>query len=173
MAIDLDVIPGSPRSIRWVEIKRLLDFLVPPGPIRRQIGTEPALYELPSKRLVTDDEVLTSSRCYYFDMAHCHSLSMYIARNRDDREDFGYISDFGRNLSPQVLESLYRRWKQAGFLVCLSSRAIRDQNDLTIMAFIAITIAQLTEGCVVVMDNGIFPVSVGVYSPEEFLQALS
>ncbi len=168
MAVDLDVIPRSPTLFKWGELRQL---------IHRNAFTEEAqillnegvvLCDFQSKRSLNEYDVVECPGYYYFQLTRASTLSMAIEPNTGDQEESEYLDDMARNLTLDAKESLLRQWEEAGFLISISSNAGRPKGEVEVLTQIARCIAKLTNGLVVVKENGVFSKSVGIYRTDEF-----
>lgn len=171
MSFDLDVIPGSPTPLRWGEIHRMLLRTAPDEGTRAFIGAVPALHELGSNRRLSDDESLNLSSFYYPVFARENTLSLFLEPKHGGWEDADYFNDYARNLQPEAKDSIYKRWEQAGYLTGVRSFGGRARGELKLMVVLATCLAELTSGYVVIQDNGVFSLPVGVYPPDELTSA--
>lgn len=168
MAVDLDIIPGSPQSLRWGRLKCMIHSVLShtDGQI---ILPDVNLFDLSSKRAILENEELSCPGYYYFGFAQDTTLSLTLEPNAGGQEDIDYIDDFGRIALPEFKDSVRRIWESAGFLVTVTSGGGRAKGELQLMAHIASCIATLTKGYVVVTENGNFRQPMGIYSPDEFV----
>lgn len=168
MTISVDVIPSSPTPVFWGDLKRRILSSVMDSEIQHLVGTAPRLHERQSKRSVDDSETLSVPGYYYFELARDSTLSLDLEPNHDEQGLSDFVDDFGRNLTPETKESIWKKWRRAGFFVCVSSYGGRAKHELDLLVQIANFVALLTNGLVVVMDNGVFAHPVGIYVPDEF-----
>lgn len=168
MTISIDVIPSSPTPINWAELKRRILSSVMDSEIQHLVGTAPRLIERQSKRSIDDAETLSLPGYYYFELARDNTLSLDLEPNLDGEGLSDYVDDFGRNLTAETKESIQEKWRRAGFFVSVSSYGGRAKHELDLLVKIAKFVAQLTNGVVVVMDNGVFARPAGIYVPDEF-----
>ena len=169
MSIDLDVIPGSPQPIRWGELKSLIQGTVLASDVEEIIGSVVDLFDVRSKRAIRESEQLGCPGYYYFEFGKRATLSLTLEPTTGRQDAVDYIGDFARNLLPEPKDAVRRAWELAGFLVTVTSYGGRERGELKLLVHLAACIAELTKGYVVVTDNGVFHLSVGVFAPKEFV----
>ena len=168
MSDEVDVIPLSAKPVSWGEVKQSLSASVFDADLRSYFGANRlSLFEARTKRLLEDGDALPCPGYYSFSIEgkNC-TLSMAIEPSADCVENADYLGDFARNLSDESKETLQQQWEQAGYLITVESYGGRPRHEIRAMMLVAICLARVTEGVVLVTDS-IVGLMVGVYSPEE------
>lgn len=167
MSIELDVIPGSSQPIRWGDLKGLIHGTAQDRELRDVIGSVINLFDLGSKRAIREGELLSCPGYYYFEFEQRTTLLLSVESKVGGEDDVDYLDDFARNLLPDRKDSVRRVWELAGYSLTVTSNGGRASGELKLLAHIAACLASLTKGYVVVMDNGVFCQSVGIFTSRE------
>ncbi|MEW4531490.1 hypothetical protein [Maioricimonas sp. JC845] len=166
MSIQLDVIPNSSASICWHQIISFAENVV------RKSNSVPRnlrLRDLRSKEQVDELDSLACPGYYYCTSDDGSALTLTLEPTAGGEEDWDYLSDFGRTLVSTEVRELFDQWMSAGLLVSIASGGGRPPRELKTLMALAVALAQLTLGYVVVKDSTIHNVPVGVYRPDEIL----
>lgn len=166
MSVDLDILPTALQLARWGDIKYVLKELL--GPSEVLLEGHISLVELHSKTIVSECERLMLNSHYYFVLSTPNTLGLSVSPNKGNLDEHIYLEDFGRNLTPLATRSLVERWHAAGCIYAVTSMGGRSLLEPKIFVALATAIAYISKGYVIVMDNGIFDVSIGIYSAEQF-----
>jgi hypothetical protein len=127
------------------------------------IGADPHLLQIRSRMAVCDDSCLRCPGYYYFHFANEHTISLTIEPNVTDKEDVDFVDDYGRNLSQITKSHVAQQLISSGYLITLTSNAGRAFNELSVMTYIAKCFASLVCGYLVIKDDFVFGMPVGIY----------
>jgi hypothetical protein len=168
MSIDLDIAPLRATPVTWGALRarwgeRLGDraFLIGPGIARRLgIGT-----------VFDDGDALSPSSPVIFELATANTLSLTSMRNQGNLDEREYLEDYGRNLSPAEITRLADAWRDVGVSYGLSSGGGRSSDEPSLLIALACAVGDLCDGRIIVMNDGVFDLGVGVYEPAQFALA--
>lgn len=166
MAIELDVIPNSSETICWHQIISFTENVVREGD---SIPRNLQLRDLRSKVQVDELKSLACPGYYYCTSDDGSALTFTLEPTVGGEEDWRYLTDFGRNLVSTEVSEIFDHWMSAGLLISIASGGGRPQRELKTLMDLAIAVAQLTLGYVVVKDSTIHNVPVGIYRPDEII----
>ncbi|MHC2066879.1 hypothetical protein ACYFX5_05380 [Bremerella sp. T1] len=166
MSIELDIIPNTTQDICWHEIVLSARALAADGD---SFPNDLQLHDLKSKALIEGFEPLKCPGYYYCTSEIGSTLSLIIEPTVGGEEDRCYLSDVGHRLSPEERDTVFEKWMSAARLISIESGGGRPKGELKTAMAMAIAIAQLTSGLVVVKDSLVHNVEVGIYASEEIL----
>lgn len=164
MAVDLDIFPTSKTLPIWGEIKDLWITLSPDQP---HLAQKLFLKKLGSHTVVQEHERLVVGLSYYPELSINNTLgitAVSINGVKLSAEDF--LQDYGRNLSADLLRDYTYQWDAAGYMIEITSFGGRSKEEPRLMVTLASAIAKSCAGYIIVSDEHIFGVKVGVYSPD-------
>jgi len=167
MSIDVDILPTIVETAQWGNlVDKLRQTLGTPK--CDLLGEQPLLLELGSNRVLSDEERLEFDRSYYFVLPIPNTLSITVASNHGNVDEQEYLSDYGRNLTSNVIQILARQWQIASYSYGLTTMAGRSQFEPDLFVALAAVLADMCQGHVVVMNDDEFDVGVGVYTSNQF-----
>jgi len=172
VSIDLDVLATTPELICWGNLKKRLQELLSPVELEF-LGENPALLHLGSNRVLAEDEKLSLNNSYYLSLAIDNTLSITVMPNEGNLNELEYLEDYGRNLEPEDVGRLAARWQAAGHYYDITSLAGRSKPEPRLFIALVTAVAYSCFGCVIVMNDDILDLKVGVYTPGYFQNAQS
>jgi len=107
-------------------------------------------------------------RPYFFTFAVSNTLSLTARPNKNNLNEQEYLQDYGRNIDSETVRDLAQRWREAGHFYGLTSLMGRSLPEPHLFVGLASALATVCRGYVIVMNDGILDLGVGVYSPEQF-----
>jgi hypothetical protein len=128
-----------------------------------------ALYSLSSKQEVNEFEALSCPGYYYCNSLKRSTLSITVEPTFGNEEDRSYLNDFGQNLSSTTVHEMFDQWMSAGLLITISSGGGRPQGEVQTLICLALGVAHLTSGFVVVTESIAFGTPIGIYRITDFL----
>jgi hypothetical protein len=171
MSIDLKIFSTIPDIAVWGNIKKKLHVLVS-SEQKEFLGESPSLFELDSKRKVADDEQLSLGHHYYLSLAIPNTLGFSVISKAEDIDEenleLDYLEDYGSNLDPQKVQILLERWRIARYFYIITSFGGRSQPEPRLLIALASAIAYSCAGYIVVTNNDLFDLDIGIYTSEEF-----
>jgi hypothetical protein len=171
MSIDLKVFPTIPDLATWGDIKRQLYRLMS-SVDKEFLGENPFIVESGSQRKVADNEQLALCNHYYLSLAIPNTLSISVISKAEDIDEenleLDYLEDYGCNLDSKEVQTLSERWRVARYFYNITSFGGRSQPEPRILIILATAIAYTCSGYIVVTNNNLFDLSIGVYTSEEF-----
>lgn len=159
MSIDLEIIPRAPPPT-WGEVRRA--WLGAPG---RLPG---ALLHLGTRSVVSEEERLRPPLAASVDLGAANTLGLMVMKTAGIYDEGEFLADYGRNLSAPELAALASAWRDSGYFVAVSSFMGRAGGELELMVSLAVALAGVVSGRIVVPHATVFDVGVGVYTPDEF-----
>jgi hypothetical protein len=169
--IDLDVFSTVPTIICWGDLKdRLYELLGPWGSLL--LGENPRLMDLKTQKAMEIRVPLSLEKSYYFDLPVQSTLCFSVMPNEGNLNEVEYLEDYGRNLKSDFTHILAERWQTAGHYYGISSFGGRSEHESRIFVALATAIAEACKGYVILMNDGIFDLHVGIYTPEKFRYAI-
>jgi hypothetical protein len=170
VSVDLDIAPSQAKVIDWASLqRRWIQRLGAAG--ASMLGPNPQLCHLGKNAPVAEGERLDPPAHYYFTLAVPSSLSLSIMANADDLDESLYLEDYGRNVDPARISELAEKWRRVGHTYGISSLGGRSRSEPELFTALACALADLCDGHVIVMNDGVFDLGVGVYTPEQFSTA--
>ncbi|MCX4239613.1 hypothetical protein [Paraliomyxa miuraensis] len=100
-----------------------------------------------------------------------NTLSLTILPNEPEDSELEYLRDYGRNLSPTEAEELAQQWRRVGHSFGLSSGGGRSHDEPRMLVALACALADASDGRVILMNDGLFSLGIGIYTPEQFEHA--
>jgi hypothetical protein len=92
-----------------------------------------------------------------------------LQRNQDCyTNEHEFVEDIGRNLLEKEKKIIARTWKTVAFSYGIRGYAGKYPSEPSVFVRLAESIGELSKGYIVVMQNGIFNLSKGIYSTGEF-----
>jgi hypothetical protein len=170
MSIDLEVMPGSSKLLRWGDLKPSIQRIF--SDVNAIEPVEVNLIQIRTHRKILGEEELAVPGYYYFGFPEDSTLDISINRLTYAEAYKDYLDYLTREMPPGTSESIWQAWKRAGFDITLNSIASRPRGELQRMADLASAIAEMVEGYVILSDNGIFQESEGIYLPDQRLHEL-
>jgi hypothetical protein len=171
MSIDLKVFSTITDITMWGDIKKKIYELV--NPTEKEFILENLfLSELGSHQKVADNEKLLLGHQYYLSLAIPNTLSISVISKAEDFDEenleLDYLEDYGHNLNPEKIQLLVHQCKLARYFYIITSFGGRSQPEPNLLITLATAIASTCAGYIVVTNNNLFNLDVGVYTPEEF-----
>jgi hypothetical protein len=170
MSIDLDILATTSELICWGNLKKRLQELLSPVEVEF-LGKNPALLHLGSNKVLAEDEKLSLNDSYYLSLEIANTLSITVMPNEGNLNELEYLEDYGRNLEPEDIKRLAARWQAVGHYYGITSLAGRSKPESKLFIALATAVAYNCFGYVIVMNNDILDLKVGVYTPEHFQNA--
>jgi hypothetical protein len=170
MSIQLDIVPTVAEVAFWGDIKNQLQSLISPLEFGF-MGETPTLKYLGSDIIVKENDRLLLNKTYYLSLEIPNTLSITVMPNKGNLEELEYLEDYARNCEFQFIQSLAESWQKTGFYYEITTQGGRSKNEPTIFQFLAAAIAYISSGYVILMNNNIFDLDVGVYKPDDFKNA--
>lgn len=169
MSIDLGIAPRRAADFDWGSLRRQWEQRL--GDAGRMLGPNPQLYHLGTATPVAEDERLVPSSHYSFNLVVPCTLSLSVMENAPDLDESLYLEDYGRNLDAAMLAELAEQWRRVGHNYEISSGGGRSKLEPELFKALACALADLCDGHVIVMNDGVFDLGVGVYTPAQFSTA--
>jgi hypothetical protein len=165
VSIELDILPSLAGGVFWGDVQRAVSDEITSASLRDYFGTSLVLRELSTKRAL-GDERLTCPGNYFFDLTDrpC-TLSLVVEPFADVFERADYMNSFGRNLDLARTEAIRESWTIAEYIVSVSSLGGRPAREIDALLFVAKCVAKVVQGFIVVKDNRLFGLDVGIYPP--------
>lgn len=174
MSIDLDIFATAPELATWSQIRSKLQMLVSPTEQTTLLGNSPSLCEIGSNKEVVDNKPLSIGH-YYLSLPTDNTLGIGVISKTEDFEEesleLDYLEDYGRNLELEEIEILAKRWRKADYYYGIETWGGRSKPEPRLFVALAAAIAYSCNGYVVVMNENIFDLGIGVYRPEQFQYA--
>ncbi|PSB19176.1 hypothetical protein C7B65_12945 [Phormidesmis priestleyi ULC007] len=171
MSIEVDIIPTSNRAIVWSDLQSQLLLHPLADEARTLLGQTPVLLELGTNQQVEGKQALLPTKYYHFQLAHSNALTLSCERNSETyTNEQEYLEDFGRNLDSNLRAYISRCWAEVGYGYTVGSAGGRAKGEVILLAALAKDIASLSDSFIVIKEAGLFNLSVGVYSPDQFSQ---
>lgn len=167
MSIDLEVFPTRPHVMTWGAIQTTMQELADPA-LCALVGKAPTLVELATRTVMLPAVALTLNSCYILELAVPNTLGLQVVPNAGNVDVTAYLEDYGRNLSPASLRQLVDQWEAVGYYYGFTSLAGRSKHESRLLVLLVTSVASLCHGYVIVMNDDILNVGVGVYPPEQF-----
>lgn len=169
MSISIDIIPTRNQTITWGTLRSELLTLTLDEQAALLLGTEPKLFELGTRQEIEDKQNILPTRYYSFKLTRNNSLTLSCENNTETyTNEHLYLNDFGQNLVPDVCIHLSKCWAEVGYAYAVESGGGRTEGEITLLIAISEVIAKLSDGFLVIKDNKLFSLPVGVYSLSEF-----
>lgn len=170
MSIDLDIAPQKAGSITWANLcrqwRRRLDEAG-----ASLLGADPQLRRIADSMPVAEEDLLVPPSHYFLELGVPCTLSLSIMHNDGNLDETLYLEDYGRNLDPARIAELAEQWRRVGHNYEISSGGGRSNVEPKLFITLACALAELCDGHVIVMNDGIFDLGVGVYTPAQFSTA--
>jgi hypothetical protein len=170
MSLDLEIIPGSSKLLRWGDLKPIVQRIF--SDVNAIEPVEVNLIQRGTHRKILGEEELTIRGSYYFGFPEDSTLALSRPSIVYPEAEKDYLDYLTRNMPHGTSESIWQAWKRAGFEIWLTSIASRPRGELQRMADLASAIAEMVEGYVLLSDNRIFQESEGIYLPDQRLHEL-
>ncbi|SRR5260221_4273886 len=170
MSIDVDVFPTKPELIYWGVLKERWQALLG-SPSDELLGKNPTCHFLGTDEPVNDNSQLLIGSAYYFRLTIPNTVGLTIVSNSAvGIDEKGWLEDYGRNLTPDIIEKYSVLWKAVGYCYFLESMGGRSKQESKVLIPLTSAIAELCSGNVVISSSN-FDLGVGVYSADAFLHA--
>jgi len=167
VTVELEVIPTNERSFSWTEVCLEMNSYTQDKIPLSVKNVE--LVDVATGRLVEKDELLTPPHYYGIDLAGKKSLEIDFTKNVDSETDeMMFLDDFATQRFNGNLAELASAWKKIGYSCIISTHPRRHADEPYFVIVLAIAIARLCDGAIVVKSNNSFSKPVGIYSPAEF-----
>jgi hypothetical protein len=167
VSIDLDIAPLRATRVGWGPLlrawrQRLGDEAA------ALLGPDPKLRVLGAGAAVAEDAALEPPGHYSLDLAAPNTLSLSAMPNKNSLDEIEYLKDYARNLEPRGATALALSWRGVGYYYEVSSGGGRSTNEPALFVTLACALADICDGRIIVMNDGIFDLGVGVYTAEQF-----
>lgn len=170
MSIDVDIMSTTLEIVRWGDVvtsfRRALD-----STINEILGEHLVLRAQNSHETVNPTDHLSLNKSYYLELSIPNTLAISTAANAGNINEHDYLEDYGRNLPIIIQNNLVSRWHIAGHYYEISTTIGRGKFEPQLFVALASAVAQSCEGYVIIMNKS-FDLDVGVYSPQDFRNAL-
>ena len=170
MSVDLDIAPRQAGAFTWASLCRQWGQRLDTGGAD-MFGPHPQMCRIGSMTPVAEDERLMPPAHYFFRLAVPCTLSLSVSANKDDLDETLYLEDYGRNLDPARIAELAEQWRRVGHTYGISSGGGRSKVEPELFIALACSLADLCDGHVILMNDGVFDLGVGVYTPAQFSSA--
>lgn len=171
MSIDLKVFPTTPDILFWGDIKRQLYRLISPEQ-NNFFGKNISCFKSCSQQKVPDDEQLSLDQNYYLSLAIPNTLSISVISKSEDIDEesleVDYLEDYGCNLDNKEIQTLAELWRVARYFYNISSFGGRSQDEPKLLITLVTAISYASAGYIIVTNNNLFDLGIGVYKSEEF-----
>jgi hypothetical protein len=171
MSIDIDIIPTKKTDFLWGDLKRQLYQDAGTFGVSVVAIESLSLRELGSNRVLLEADHISVPGYYYFSNSDPCTLSLVVEPFAGEAENRDYMDNFGRFLSEADRRTILRQWKEASCEYGVSSAGGRPDGELRTLVLVSSSLAVLTNGYCVIRDNNIFPLSLGIYTPDQMQQA--
>lgn len=188
MSIELLIIPTVPETLSWKDLRMRLETLSGSSS-DKFLGKQPLLRHFQTQAVVEEDEALTPSNHYSFDLAFPNGLALNVWSNKEtlpkDLSHFQaqntleeYLEQVGQNLVPATIPHLAARWRMIGYYYESTAPAGRSPEESSLLVYLVAALADVCEGYVISKDENVFlkekyGLGVGVYTAAEFSRAIS
>jgi hypothetical protein len=170
VSIDLDIAPLRATRVTWGPLHRAW---------RQRLGDEAAALLGPDPKLrvlgagasVAEDASLGPPGLCFLDLAAPNTLSLSAMPSTNNLDEIEYLGDYARNLEPTDATALALSWREVGYYYEVSSGGGRSPNEPTLFITLACALADICDGRIIVMNDGLFDLGVGVYTAEQFASA--
>lgn len=170
MSIDLDIAPQRAGDITWGSLCRQWRQRLG-GADAGVLGPNPQLCHIGGTTPLAEGDPLVAPSHYFITLAVPCTLSLSIVANDDQLDEDLYLEDYGRNLDSARIAELAEQWRRIGHTYGISSGGGRSSVEPQLFVALACALADLCDGHVIVMNDGIFDLGVGVYDPSQFSTA--
>lgn len=167
MSIDLNIAPQKAGAITWGNLCRQWRHRLGEAGAD-MLGPEPQLCRIGESVPVAEDDLLVPSSHYFLTLAVPCTLSLSVMDNSGNLDETLYLEDYGRNLDAARIAELAEQWRRVGYYYELSSGGGRASNEPALFIALVSALADLCDGHVIVMNDGVFDLGVGVYTPAQF-----
>src|SRR5258707_7080184 len=152
MSIDVDVFPTKPELIYWGALKERWQALLGSSS-DELLGKNPICHFLGTDEIANDDSQLLIGKAYYFGLAIPNTVGLTVVSNSavgvDER---GWLEDYGRNLTLDILERYIELWKAAPHCYEATSLGGRGKFESKVFIPLISAVAELCFGYVIVMS---------------------
>ena len=170
MSIELDIAPRRATSITWASLRRQWRARLGEAGAGL-LGPDPRLCRMGNPEPVAEDDLLAPPSHYFFTLAGPCTLSLSTMHNDGNLDETLYLEDYGRNLGPASITELAEQWRRVGYGYEISSGGGRSTVEPELFIALACALADLCDGHIIVMNDGLFDLGVGVYAPAHFSAA--
>lgn len=174
MSVNLIVIPTRLNIATWGEIKARLQKMLTPSEVALT-GKQIVLLTLNSNQRITEDTSLSLGKHYYLMLMVRNSPGIAVVSKRDDPDpenlELDMLEDYGHNLTPTDIQMIANRWQKVDYYYNLTSSLWQDSSEQRLFISLATAIAYTCAGFIIVTDNKVSNLGVGVYTPEQLWQA--
>ncbi len=171
MSIDVKVFPTISDIAIWGDIREKL-YVIVSAKEKELLGEDISLLELSSRQKVENDKQLSLGQQYYLILKIPNTLSISVISKTEDLDEenleLDYLEDYGCNLTSEEVQILSERWRVARYFYSIASFGGRSKQESKLLIELATTIAYICSGYIVVTNNDLFDLGIGVYTPEEF-----
>lgn len=170
VSIDLEIFPTRPQIISWRQIVEPLRELLGLS-ADDLLGAAPSLVVLKTHTVLEPSQPMSVNASYYLNLAVRTTLGITLMPNQGNVDEVNYLEDYGRNLDPDFIRYLAEQWQAAGHYYGIESLAGRNKQEPLIFVALAAAIARACQGYIILMNDDIFDLDVGIYTPEQFRKA--
>jgi hypothetical protein len=170
LSIDLNIAPRRAAGITWASLRRQWQQRLG-DETAGLLGPDAQLCRIGAPTQVAEDERLVPSSHYSFNLVVPCTLSLSMMENAPDLDETLYLEDYGRNLDAATIAELAEQWSRVGHNYEISSGGGRSKVEPALFIALACALADLCDGHVIVMNDGVFDLGVGVYTPALFSSA--
>ena len=159
MSIDIDVIPATKDYVTISQIVSSIDNDFKNVKFRK----------LGQKHLARNTEWLEPDCAYQVLLEKLGNIVIYVNPTDEDDSDYevDMIEEYGRNLKDQEISVIRNCWLKVKLTYRISSSANRDEQELLLQKQLAVALAELTKGYVIISEQGLFGLAIGIYTSEE------
>lgn len=166
MSVDIFVLPGHPVTVRWQELRERWAELVDAA----YAGDVAAALLCPagSHAALDDDAPIGGEGAWWIQVPSASTLGLTAAPTADLYSDSDFVEDYGRNLTPDTTAKVVRQLRESPIVYDVSSFGGRPRHEGALFVALASALALLSDGWVVVMDDDLFTLDVGIYDGGTF-----
>ncbi|MES2639532.1 MAG: hypothetical protein V4850_08600 [Myxococcota bacterium] len=168
MSVDLDIAPMRSDAPTWAAVAEAWARRVGDP---RLLGPDPKLCRFGDTVAVPPNTLLVPPAHYFLTLPAPSTLSLSVRPNEGNLDEAEYLEDYGRNLAPAQLAELTEGWRRTGRSYGISSLGGRSTHEPELFLALACALADVSDGRVIVMNDGILTLGVGVYTANEFAAA--
>lgn len=172
MSISIDILPTVDKSFKYLSFKQQIIYFADNEDSISLLGQEPKIQNLRNRKSLECQDIIEATNYFCFVLSRDNTLSFACEKNDDSYTDVDeYVEDYGRNLEPGSAEFVIQKFKKIGISYTLESLGGRAEGESSLFMSIVCAVSKLTDGFVVIKDNDVFSLPVGIYKLEEFHQA--
>jgi len=159
MSIDIDVIPVIKDYLTISQIVSSIDNEFKNMEFRK-LGQE---------RLVKNDERIEPDCAYQVLLEKFGNIVIYVNPTEEDDSNYevDMIEEYGRNLKDPEFSDIRNSWSEVKLTYRVSSSANRTEKEVLLQKQLAVALADLTKGYIIIPEQGLFGMAIGIYTSTE------